>query len=86
MELPSLEQQNDCQMVPRGKRGFAMGVRQAGIPIGGAIAGAVLPVLSVEIGWHTGVYVQSGCAILTGMVLVSDPDRSSVNLSHVFSP
>jgi sugar phosphate permease len=50
------------------ERGLAMGIRQAGIPIGGALAGIILPFLSLRFDWKTAVYVQSGIAVIGGIL------------------
>jgi MFS family permease len=44
---------------PVEKRGMAMGVRQTGIPVGGALAAASLPAIAAFRGWRTAV-VASG--------------------------
>ncbi|MFI8961586.1 MFS transporter [Streptomyces sp. NPDC053493] len=36
-----------------GQRGFAMGIRQAGLPLGAALAAAVLPALATSYGWRS---------------------------------
>ncbi len=53
------------------QRGFAMGVRQAGLPLGAALASAVLPFVAVEFGWRatllTGGFVALlGAGLFTG--------------------
>ncbi|WP_327063792.1 MFS transporter [Kitasatospora purpeofusca] len=47
--------------------GFAMGVRQAGLPLGGAVAVAVLPVVAAASGWRVAVLV-GGLVALAGAV------------------
>ncbi|MEK2491618.1 MFS transporter [Kitasatospora purpeofusca] len=47
--------------------GFAMGVRQAGLPLGGAVAVAVLPVVAAASGWRAAVLV-GGLVALAGAV------------------
>ncbi len=47
------------------RRGFAMGVRQAGLPLGGAVAVAVLPVVATSVGWRAAVLV-GGLVALAG--------------------
>ncbi|WP_328958888.1 MFS transporter [Kitasatospora purpeofusca] len=47
--------------------GFAMGVRQAGLPLGAAVAAAVLPVVATASGWRAAVLV-GGLVALTGAV------------------
>ncbi len=53
---------------PVAKRGMAMGVRQTGIPIGGALAAAVLPTISVVAGWRTAIAVSgTACFFAAGV-------------------
>ena len=40
---------------PIAQRGMAMGVRQTGIPLGGALAAALLPVIALAFGWRMAV-------------------------------
>ncbi|MFF7586093.1 MFS transporter [Kitasatospora purpeofusca] len=47
--------------------GFAMGVRQAGLPLGGAVAVAVLPLVAAASGWRVAVLV-GGLVALAGAV------------------
>ncbi|MEU8027769.1 MFS transporter [Streptomyces sp. NPDC049099] len=47
-----------------GQRGFAMGVRQAGLPLGGALAAAVLPALAVSYGWRSALAAGGLVALL----------------------
>jgi MFS family permease len=54
----------------KGERGLAMGIRQAGIPIGGAMGGALLPFLSYRFGWQAAVYVQAFLAISGGILFL----------------
>lgn len=55
---------------PQSQRGFAMGIRQAGLPLGGALAGIILPVIAVSYGikgaFLTGAIVafSGGCLFL----------------------
>ncbi|WP_260860360.1 MFS transporter [Streptomyces cupreus] len=47
------------------QRGFAMGIRQAGLPLGAAIASAVLPLIAVAYGWRA-TLVAGGLVALLG--------------------
>ncbi|MFE7560122.1 MFS transporter [Kitasatospora sp. NPDC057500] len=49
------------------QRGFAMGVRQAGLPLGGALAVAVLPPLATAYGWRSAL-LAGGLVALAGAV------------------
>lgn len=40
------------------QRGTAMGIRQTGIPIGGALAAAALPVIALSAGWRIAIVVS----------------------------
>ena len=47
---------------PLDQRGMAMGVRQTGIPLGGALAAALLPMLALVVGWRLAVAIGGlGC-------------------------
>ncbi|MFE6158197.1 MFS transporter [Streptomyces sp. NPDC056486] len=47
------------------RRGFAMGVRQAGLPLGAALASAVLPFIAESFGWRA-TLVTGGLVALLG--------------------
>lgn len=49
-------------------------VKQTGVPLGGALAGAVLPVLVVLLGWKGAVLVVAVIAV--GVMLIQQPIRS----------
>ncbi|MES4908648.1 MULTISPECIES: MFS transporter [unclassified Streptomyces] len=46
------------------QRGFAMGVRQAGLPLGAALASAVLPFVAEEFGWRATLLTGGFVALL----------------------
>ncbi|MFD9905929.1 MFS transporter [Streptomyces sp. NPDC059063] len=50
------------------QRGLAMGIRQAGLPLGAALASAVLPVLAGAFGWRS-TPVAGGLVALLGAVV-----------------
>ncbi|MBI3757141.1 MAG: MFS transporter [Deltaproteobacteria bacterium] len=53
---------------PAAKRGMAMGVRQTGIPVGGALAAAILPTIAVVAGWRTAIAVSgTACFVAAGV-------------------
>ena len=51
-----------------GRRGIAMGIRQAAVPVGGTLAAATLPFLALEIGWRPALAIAGGVSILTAIV------------------
>ncbi|MFI6436475.1 MFS transporter [Streptomyces sp. NPDC050759] len=46
------------------QRGFAMGIRQAGLPLGAALASAVLPLVAEEFGWRATLLTGGFVALL----------------------
>jgi predicted MFS family arabinose efflux permease len=50
------------------QRGFAMGIRQAGLPLGGALAAALLPYLATKWGWQSS-FLAGGLVALFGAVV-----------------
>ncbi|MGX1982993.1 sugar phosphate permease [Thermolongibacillus altinsuensis] len=55
---------------PKKHRGLAMGIRQTGIPIGGALASAILPFFFYQYGLSSAILVQAIMAILGGIVFL----------------
>lgn len=56
---------------PPTQRGFAMGIRQAGLPLGGALAAAVLPWLAAVAGWRSAVAAGGAAALLACVVFAA---------------
>ncbi|CAM5637169.1 MFS transporter [Streptomyces spiroverticillatus] len=56
------------------QRGFAMGIRQAGLPLGVALASAVLPYVAVEFGWRA-TLLTGGLVALLGAALFMGAHR-----------
>jgi MFS family permease len=52
---------------PPGLRGLAMGIRQTGIPLGGALAAALAPRVADALGWRVAVVAGAACCVLTGL-------------------
>jgi MFS family permease len=50
-----------------GQLGFAMGIRQAGLPLGGAAAAAILPVIASIWGWRVAFLVGATVALAGGL-------------------
>ena len=62
-------------------RGVAMGIKQTGVPIGGALAAAIMPALAMTYGWRVAVIVLSlilGAIALSFFALYRDPRQGSV--------
>ncbi|HZP85756.1 MAG TPA: MFS transporter [Burkholderiales bacterium] len=70
-----------AERVPPRLRALIFSIKQTGVPIGGALAGALIPVLIVELGWRVAaVLVAVLCLIL---VLVVHPWRRAVDGSDM---
>lgn len=56
-----------------GRRGAALGWKQAGVPVSGVVAGVVLPTLAAGLGWRgatlTAIVAPVVCAVAAGLVL-----------------
>lgn len=45
------------------RRGLAMGIRQTGLPLGGAVAAALLPTIAARMGWQTALAIAGAVAV-----------------------
>lgn len=54
---------------PEKSRGFALGFRQIGQPVGGSLAALILPALALTYGWH-GALVRASISAFAGALLV----------------
>jgi MFS family permease len=50
------------------RRGLAMGLRQMGVPLGGALAAASLPVLAVRYSWRTAAAISGVVALAAAII------------------
>lgn len=63
------------------QRGFAMGIRQAGLPLGGSIAAASLPLIATNYGWQAAFQVGAGVALAGAVLFIlvyRSPSENSV--------
>lgn len=70
---------------PGQERGFAMGVRQMGIPVGGAIAAITLPPLALSFGWRAAFVVAGLVTMVIGFAalrLYKEPPAGKVRASR----
>ena len=65
---------------PPRRRGFAMGIRQTGVPVGGVLAATVWPWVATAWGWRAS-YALAGVMALVGTALLAvsyfDPKREA---------
>jgi predicted MFS family arabinose efflux permease len=57
-----------AQWFGRGQRGLAMGIRQAGLPVGGALAAAALPLVTHVWGWRWAFALGAAVALAGGFL------------------
>lgn len=55
---------------PDRERGTAMGIRQTGIPLGGALAALTLPSLGLAFGWRWALFAAGAVTVCTGAVVL----------------
>ncbi|WP_040151408.1 MFS transporter [Photorhabdus hainanensis] len=71
---------------PKSQLGFAMGIRQAGLPLGGALASLILPFLAIRFNWHF-AFFASGCIAIFGATLFfifyKDKDPRAKQIRHI---
>ena len=63
------------------QRGLAMGIRQAGLPLGGALSAAILPYVALAWGWQAAFLVGGAAAALGALIFITvyrdPPDKVS---------
>ncbi len=69
-------------------------IKQTGVPLGAALAGALLPLIAVSLGWRAAVWAVAGSCVL--IALLAQPTRATldvglrqehrVSLGRLFSP
>ena len=66
--------------VPKHLRGFIFSVKQSGVPLGGAIAGAIVPILILFFGWQmAGIIVAFlGVILISGLNLFQSKIDSTI--------
>ena len=68
-----------AERTPAGMRAFIFSVKQTGVPIGGALAGILIPVLIVAFGWKPAALLAAlSCLVLA---LAVQPYRAGVDLA-----
>lgn len=63
-------------------RGLAMGIRQTGLPLGGAAAAAVLPALAADSGWRRALIIAAGVSAVGGLAFISIYRRNTAGQSE----
>lgn len=66
---------------PQSQRGFAMGIRQAGLPLGGALAGIILPTIAITYGIKGAFLAGAMVAFLGGCLFLIFYRSSPGNLN-----
>jgi len=66
-----------AERVPPNLRAFVFSLKQTGVPIGGAIAGAMIPALMLSLGWKTAALATSAMCI--ALAILIQPWRRAVD-------
>ena len=66
-----------AERVPPNLRAFIFSLKQTGVPIGGAIAGAMIPALMLSLGWKTAALATSAMCI--ALAILIQPWRRAVD-------
>lgn len=70
------------------QRGMATGIRQAGLPLGAAVAAITLPILAIEHGWQNAVLFQGLVGIVGAFVFLMfyRPANKIINQEPISAP
>ncbi len=52
---------------PKGRRSLIMSIKQSGVPLGGALAGLILPPIAVHAGWRASLLVAASLALVAAL-------------------
>ncbi len=63
-----------AKTTPESMMGFVFSVKQTGVPLGGALAGAIVPTLSIAVGWQVAAITVGVVCLLAA--LVTQPIRA----------
>ncbi len=64
------------------RRGFALGVKQAAIPVATLLAGVAVPSVALTIGWRYVYLFAAIIALMVSMVIPGDPDSLKVKVQR----
>mgnify|MGYP001601254195 CR=1 FL=1 len=56
------------EWIPQRTRGLAMGIKQMGVALGGAIAAAALPAIALAVGWRVAAVTMGGAILLIAVL------------------
>ena len=68
--------------VKSNRRGFALGVKQAAIPVATLLAGLAVPSVALTIGWRYVYLFAAGIALVVSLCIPSDPDELKVKVQR----
>lgn len=69
-----------ARTTPPERRGLVFSLKQTGVPLGGFLAGALVPVLVVTMGWQVAAVVVASAAVV--LALASQPIRASLDVDR----
>jgi nitrate/nitrite transporter NarK len=56
-------------------------IKQTGVPLGAALAGALLPLITIDFGWRAAVWAAAGSGVL--IALLAQPTRAALDVGLV---
>lgn len=62
---------------PKGRRSLIMSIKQSGVPLGGALAGLILPPIAAHAGWRASLLVAAMLALIAALCV--QPWRSTLD-------
>lgn len=69
-----------ARTTPPERRGLVFSLKQTGVPLGGFLAGALVPVLVVTMGWQFAAVVVASAAVV--LALASQPIRAALDVDR----
>jgi len=64
------------------ERATAMGIKQTGIPIGGVLAAATLPILAISLSWRKAFMISGAISLLSGLFCLLFYRESQLEKNH----
>jgi MFS family permease len=71
------------QALPVSRHGFAMGIKQSGIPVATLLGGSSVPVFAVTVGWRWAYVAAAVIAALTALAVPSPRDTATTSMNAV---
>jgi MFS family permease len=70
-----------ARTAPPSRMALTFSIKQTGVPVGAALAGALLPILAVSLGWHTAFLAIAGIGV--AIAIVAQLARESLDTHRI---